>query len=562
MTRTDSYFDKLLAVLGDPLQDDQPFSYATSVKADLVGDRLDQQAAALDATGFVRQLIPAAWNTGGELVDLEAILSLARLLAGRNPSLMPRMMYSIGSIAVLDIAGSEQQRKMLSTWLLAGQTAGLAVNEPGIRSDLMRNVTTAERQGETDWYIVNGRKWLVGQAERGRGLVLLAKTGADGPAAFSLFLVDRQPQFESTQPHPRAELTGMRGIDVADVDLDLVCVNVANRIGGEGEGIELVFRAESVIKLLSIGAMLGPCENALKLVHAEIVRRDNGGHPHQKMLLAGAYADYRVMDAVARSAARFASFRPQHFPVAAAVAKQIAQEFSTRIFASLMAALGARSVLAEEPVTAILQKWRRDAEVAQYMDINPQVNLGILANQLPSLAKRRTKLEPALADALFAQLRSELSPATPCPPMALSKVPMVNRAGEPLTDLLPGLHSRFAAALPGADDVVSALQQAGARLTALEEGVMALLALRQGERPEAVNAGAQFARLYGVSCCTLTALAEGGDALLPYMLQRLLAEDRYQFSGEDRYFEKGWAALERFCTGDAASGEGEQRLAV
>jgi len=65
-----------------------------------------------------------------------------------------------------------------------------------------------------------------------------------------------------------------------------------------------------------------------------------------------------------------------------------------------------------------------------------------------------------------------------------------------------------------------------------------------------------------VSCCTLTALAEGGDALLPYMLQRLLAEDRYQFSGEDRYFEQGWAALECFCTGDAASCEGEQRLAV
>ncbi|MVA70954.1 hypothetical protein GOZ81_07705 [Agrobacterium vitis] len=562
MTTSAFYLDRLRTLLGDPLDDDHPFSFATAVKADLTGDSLDLQATALVESGFIRQIIPAHWKTGGELVDLEAVLEMARLLAGRNPSLMPRLMYSIGAITVLDLAGTEAQRKILSDWLLAGHSVALAVNEPGIRSDLINNQTKAERQG--DWYVINGRKWLVGQAEKARALMVMAKTGAGGPAAFSLFLIDRQPQWESTLPHPRAELSGMKGIDVADVDIDVACVNVANRVGGEGEGIELVFRAESVIKLLSIGAMLGPCESALRLTYGEIAKQANGGHPHQHFLLAGAYADYRIMDSVAKAAARFASFRPQHFPVAAAVAKQIAQEFSSRIFTSLMAALGARSVLAEEPVSAILQKLRRDGEVAQYMDINPQVNLGMLANQLPSLTKRRTKLEPGLADALFAQLQAELSPSSPCPAMVLAKVPMLNRAGEPLTDLLPGLAERFAKAASEQDRaVVDALHEAEARFASLEEGMAELLALRQGERPEAVNAGAQFARLYAVSCCALSALAEGGDELLPFMLQRLLAGDRYAFSGEDRFYQAAWHRLaEAMGAGEDVYGDERRHAAV
>ncbi|MDQ0456412.1 acyl-CoA dehydrogenase family protein [Rhizobium paknamense] len=543
------YLEHLSAVLGDPLEADQPFSYAKAVAADLQEDPLDEQAALLIASGFPAQLIPAHWQTGGQLRNLSTILDIARRLAGRNPSLMPRLMYSIGAIVVLDLAGTEAQRALLSEWFLAGRSISLAVNEPDIRSDVMNNRTVAERKG--DWYIINGRKWLAGQASRARGLMVLARTGAAGPAGSSLFLIDRQPQWESTLPGPRASLTGMRGIDVADVDIDVACVNASARVGQEGEGIELVFRAESIIKLLSIGAMIGPCESALKLAYDEIASQPHGVHPHQKLLLSQALTDFQVMETVARAAARFASFRPQHFPIAAAVAKQIAQEFSGRILSALLAALGARSVLASNPAVAMIQKFKRDVEVAHFMDINPQVNLGMLANQLPMLAKRRAGLSGETADALYAKLIAELSSATPCPDMEMRKVPMLNRGGEPLTDLLPGLGDRIAAEPGLADDdrqaVRAALGKAVTAFTALEEGLAALAALKQGERPEAVNAGAQFSRLFSVSCVVLSWLAasekERKGMRLPALLNRLMEADPYAFSGPYPYLDDGWERL-------------------
>lgn len=141
------------------------------------------------------------------------------------------------------LAGTDAQVQKFVPQLLAGDVIGMmSLSEAGGGSDPVGNMkTTAKRDG--DVYRINGSKmWttLANQCELG---ILYAKTDpAAGVKGITAFIVEpkKYPGFEA-RPIPMMGLS--QALDSCVVYLDDFVVPVENRLGEEGEGMQIVMQA-------------------------------------------------------------------------------------------------------------------------------------------------------------------------------------------------------------------------------------------------------------------------------------------------------------------------------
>lgn len=549
------------ALMGDPRRCTGPFGFAQAVAADDAQDPLDEAAARLAEAGFARQIVPADWDAGGELTDFEELLALARRLTARNLSLMPRVMYSIGPICALALAGTAEQRRRVASWAVEGSDVAFALSEPASRSDLLSGRLVAEKDG--DGWRLTGNKWLIGRAIGGRGVLALAKTGPGGPAAFSLILVDRAGQEDRIVAGPRAALSGMRGIDVADLRLDGARAASSDLVGPEGMGIELTYRAQAPVKMLSVAATLGALETALRAAQDAAHERPGGAHAHQRRLLAEAFVDYLALDIGAVSAARVLSAAPRQFSVWASVVKQTAISLAGRVFDKAGMALGAASVLRQGHWAGIFQKMRRDAEIVRVIDINAVANLRHVATQLDGLAARRAQLGESGAAERLAGLVPALDLARPVGPMRLDRAQVVNMGGEHLSEALPAIRGALAADDRLGGEVRNMILEDVAAFEAALAGLTSdLAALRASasdyaDRPELIAAAERFARIHAAAnaaalwCANadpaspLFAPRFADGAWLALLLRRLRRGDAGWDDVPPAVFEGTWQTMKR-----------------
>ena len=141
------------------------------------------------------------------------------------------------------LAGSDAQVNKYVPQLLAGDVIGMmSLSESGGGSDPVGNMkTTAKRDG--DVYRINGSKmWttLANQCDVG---ILYAKTDpAAGAKGITAFIVEpkKYPGFEA-RPIPMMGLS--QALDSCTVFLDDFVVPAENRLGEEGEGMQIVMQA-------------------------------------------------------------------------------------------------------------------------------------------------------------------------------------------------------------------------------------------------------------------------------------------------------------------------------
>ena len=95
--------------------------------------------------------------------------------------------------SIIANGGTEQQKRRFLPRMATGELrGGLALTEPDAGSDVQNIRTTAVRDG--DYYIIDGSKMFITNAERGHGFAVLAKTdaAADPPyRGISCFIVEK-----------------------------------------------------------------------------------------------------------------------------------------------------------------------------------------------------------------------------------------------------------------------------------------------------------------------------------------------------------------------------------
>ena len=102
--------------------------------------------------------------------------------------------------------------------MLAGDPVSWGLTEQGRGSDIASSTTSAALGA--DGIVLDGHKWPIGNATRGRAVTVLARTDErPGPRSLSLVLVDKHEVDLATLSYrPRRALHGIRGADISGVD--------------------------------------------------------------------------------------------------------------------------------------------------------------------------------------------------------------------------------------------------------------------------------------------------------------------------------------------------------
>jgi alkylation response protein AidB-like acyl-CoA dehydrogenase len=215
-------------------------------------DLLDQ---AVDQ-GFWAALLPEELDGCGldiytYMLMLEEIaradMSTALILNAHNSQVLKQ---------VLDFGTDEQKDRYLEALAFGEMLGAYALTEPGAGSDFAALTTTAARNG--DGYHLDGTKIWVSNGSLA-GLFLTFARAEGGIAAF---LVDKGTP--GLKVGYREKTLGLRGVPCNTLYFDDAWVPAANRLGDEGQGLEIALEALALSRL-GMGALaLGGAERALE----------------------------------------------------------------------------------------------------------------------------------------------------------------------------------------------------------------------------------------------------------------------------------------------------------
>lgn len=535
--------------LGSTSDGSNPFSLEAAFRNDRENAFPEQAHARLVSDGHALRLIPQDW--GGKLLHYQALHMQARCLTRRHMALMPATLYGIGPLTALTLAGTDDQKREALDDTARGCTIAFGLSESRSGSD-MEAIDTRASPDAGQWTL-SGHKWIVGSADRARHMAVLARTREAGPASSSLFWIPTQDAaltIESAEP-----MLGMRGIHFSGVRFDHQKIAASSMIGLEGQGLELALTCQQPIRILSTAANLGACDTVLRIA-MESIRQDRGRRqlstlPHVRFVLASAFADLLMLDAVTQAAARSPSFAPEQCSLTSSVAKYAALRLSRQIMECATLVMGSRALLEAGPWRGAFVRARRDNEMLEAIDNNPVQNLRAIAMQLNALTAGNARLKDPPDTAWF-----DLDAS--CPSPMIARLRLFNRM-DIVTESLPMIIERVreSARTPPQvrDELVHWLSACNERHCAMADD---LRTLRQREGQNHGNSIAlirhaeHHARIHMAASATLAWLHSSSlpaplqsGAWLVLALQRLYAGARPDMSPPaSRILEETWSACE------------------
>ncbi|GAA4827374.1 acyl-CoA dehydrogenase family protein [Saccharopolyspora rosea] len=483
-------------LLGDPRDPANPFGFAAAVARD-AGARFPAEFASELGPRLGLSFVPP--EHGGLLSTLDETVLMARLVSRRDGAAMPASMFSVTGAGCVLLAGSARQREEVVRLLAGGGVVGFAMAESAHGSDLLANECRLDPHA-SGGFRLNGGKWLVGVGERCDALVVVARTGGRGPAAFTAVLL-RGEQLAAVRRERPVGTGGLRGIESTGVRFDDVEVPADCVLGEVGHGVEIALKVMQLVRVLSTAANLGCADTGLRLALEFARGHDFGGralvgHAQPRRAVATAAALVLACDAVALTAARGMHALPAAQCLWSGVAKRVATELSADVFALCSDVLGARSVLRDGPFAAF-DIARRDNLVVRHIDTAPDANLRAIASlvaQFPADAP-----ETAVPDEVAAAFRLD----DRLPPLRLDRLDLALRGADPVSAAFPGVAASAAAALRGAGESTAAarVRRVEARLTGVVRAMHRLRAGAPADDPRRLDLAARFCLLHAAAAC-------------------------------------------------------------
>ena len=215
-----------------------------------------RKAAALGMGG----VYIAADVGGSALSRLDATLIFEALATG-CPTVAAYMSIHNMAAWMLDAYGSEaQRRKWLPGLCTMELLASYCLTEPGAGSDASALTTRARRDG--DHYVLDGQKQFISGAGAGDLYVVMARTGGDGSAGISTFIVPGDSAGISLGANERK--MGWNAQPTRAVIFSDARVPTENRLGDEGMGFKIAMAGLDGGRLNIAACSLGGAQTALE----------------------------------------------------------------------------------------------------------------------------------------------------------------------------------------------------------------------------------------------------------------------------------------------------------
>ncbi|WP_123024348.1 acyl-CoA dehydrogenase family protein [Mycolicibacterium stellerae] len=131
--------------------------------------------------------------------------------------------------------GTQAQQERWLPGLAAGDLVGaIAMTEPNTGSDLAAIATTAKPDG--DGYVVNGSKVFISNGINSDLVIVVCRTGSEGPAQRSLSLIVVEADRQGFSRGRNLDKIGQHAADTAELFFDNVRVPADNLIGDQERG--------------------------------------------------------------------------------------------------------------------------------------------------------------------------------------------------------------------------------------------------------------------------------------------------------------------------------------
>ena len=413
--------------LGDPTDPASPMSFTRALERDRAAEFPLEAAEALNEWGVHRFYVPSAF--GGRLDDVLTPLLLMRNVARRDVTAAvghgKTVLGAICAWAAADASADQMARIVLS-----GDPVSWGLTEQGRGSDIASSTTSATI-GPAG-IVLDGHKWPIGNATRGRAVTVLARTDErPGPRSLSLVLVDKNAVDPTTVGYrPRRPLHGIRGADISGVEFHGTRVGADALIGPAGHGLELVLKSLQLTRTLCAALSLGAGDQAIALAIGEGVGRSDAA---ARAVVADSVADLLLAEAVAYAGARCVHTAPEEMALVSAFVKFLVPDSVDLLFRELTATIGARAQLATGGF-ARFQKASRDNRVVGIFDGNSVVNLNVVINEFANIGRA----DDVDVEAVIGGLAGPPSPAT----FDMSRLRLITRRGSSVLRALPELAAR------------------------------------------------------------------------------------------------------------------------
>ncbi|MGM0524821.1 MAG: acyl-CoA dehydrogenase family protein [Pseudomonadota bacterium] len=281
--------------------------------------------------------------------------------------------------------GSFGQQSVIDQWvpeLVTGEKLGsYCLTEPGSGSDAASLRTTAKKDG--DEYVLNGSKMFISGAGETDVLVVMARTGEDGPKGISAFVVPADAEGIS---YGKAEdKMGWNAQPTRLVTFEDVRIPAENLLGKEGEGFKFAMMGLDGGRINIAVCSVGTAQAALNTAAAYMQERTQFGKP----LAAFQALQFKLADMVtelvaARQMVRLAASKVDNNDADkttyCAMAKQFATDVGFKVCNDALQLHGGYGYIKEYP----LERHVRDVRVHQILEGTNEVMRLIIGRRILS----------------------------------------------------------------------------------------------------------------------------------------------------------------------------------
>jgi acyl-CoA dehydrogenase len=235
-----------------------PFDDAYWLAKDRSGGFPEGFHRAFAKAGWLGICIPQEYGGSGLGVTEAAVMMQAVAQSGAGLSGASALHMNIfGLNPVVKFGTAEQKRRMLPPLVAGADKACFAVTEPDAGLDTLNLKTRAVRDG--DRYVVSGQKIWISTAQVASKMLLLARTAPPDASrkrteGLSLFYTDLDRRHVEVR---EIEKMGRKAVDSNELFIDALPVPVADRIGEEGKGFELILHGMNPERILIAAEAVG-----------------------------------------------------------------------------------------------------------------------------------------------------------------------------------------------------------------------------------------------------------------------------------------------------------------
>ena len=338
---------------------------------------------ALVAAGFMGMTIAKAFGGQG-LTYLDTALVIEAIARRCGTTARIVVEANMGAIGAIMAYGTEAQRRLAASLVLAGDKPAICITEPDAGSAASEMTTRADKRG--DRYLLNGRKhWITGGGVSKLHLIFARVFDARGEEQGIAGFIALRGEHPGLIVGKRERAMGLRGLPECEIILENLEVPESMALPGPGgfrKGFGDLMNAYNGQRVGAASVALGIAEGAYEEALAYSQAREQFGRPICEFQgLQWMLADMSIALAAARALVyKAAANAGAGFPDAleAAQAKILASETAVRVTNDALQIHGAAGYSRDRP----LERMVRDARMFTIGGGTAQILRTVVASRL------------------------------------------------------------------------------------------------------------------------------------------------------------------------------------